>query len=259
MKISIVTPSFNQGAFIEDAIKSVLAQGHPDFEHIVVDNCSTDNTAHVLARYPHLKVICEPDKGQSDALNKGFHVATGDIVGWLNADDRYLPLCFYYIVNAFVKNPEYDVIYGDYHLVDVEGDLIRERKEIGFDLFLLKYLHVLYIPSTTTFFHRRIFDQWIALDVDYHYAMDYDFFLRLALRGYRFVHIPRMLADFRWHEDAKSQKQMVRQKEEMERSLLRHDAFLAGIEDSWRPLVRHLLMLMARAKRSVLKFVCGAY
>ncbi len=101
LKISIVTPSFNQGIFIEEAIKSVLSQGYSDLEHIIVDNCSTDTTASVLARYPHLKVICEPDQGQSDALNKGFKAATGDIVGWLNADDKYLPGCFGKVSLAF--------------------------------------------------------------------------------------------------------------------------------------------------------------
>ena len=93
-KISIVTPSSNQGQFIAEAIQSVLDQGHQNVEHIIVDNCSNDETLKVLARYPHLKVICEKDRGQSDALNKGFKIAKGDIIGWLNADDLYLPGCF---------------------------------------------------------------------------------------------------------------------------------------------------------------------
>ena len=83
LKISIVTPSSNQGAYIACAIESVLSQNYMDVEHIIVDNCSTDETSKVLARYPHLKVICEKDQGQSDALNKGFKAATGDIIGWL--------------------------------------------------------------------------------------------------------------------------------------------------------------------------------
>ncbi|MBF0123317.1 MAG: glycosyltransferase [Candidatus Omnitrophica bacterium] len=259
MKISIVTPSFNQGEFIEEAIQSVLSQGHPDVEHIIVDNCSTDNTAKVLARYPHLKVICEPDQGQSDALNKGFRLATGDVIGWLNADDRYLQLCFYNALNAFAEHQAYDVVYGDYRLVDAQGEVIRIRKELGFDLFMLKYLHILYIPTTTSFFRRRIFQTCHFLNIDYHYAMDYEFFLRLAEGGHRFLHVPKVMADFRWHEDAKSQKQTGKQDEERERALLTHDMFLAGIQGPLRPVMRFILMMIARAKRTVLKLCRGAY
>src|ERR1700755_1492305 len=95
MKISIITPSYNQGRFIEDAILSVLSQGYPDFEHIVIDNCSTDNTLDVLKKYPHVKWVSEPDRGQSNALNKGFGLSTGDVLGWLNCDDFYLPGAFH--------------------------------------------------------------------------------------------------------------------------------------------------------------------
>ena len=93
-KISIVSPSFNQGQYIEEAIQSVLNQGYENFEHIIIDACSTDNTLEILKKYSHLKWISEPDEGQSDALNKGFKLATGDIIGWLNVDDIYLSNTF---------------------------------------------------------------------------------------------------------------------------------------------------------------------
>jgi len=152
LKISIVTPSFNQGQYIASAIESVLSQQYASFEHIIVDNCSTDNTASILKSFPHLKVICGKDQGQSDALNKGFKMATGDIVGWLNADDKYLGGSLQHASQAFIDHPDYDLVYGDYRFVDVNGHLIRNRRELAFDSFMLKYLHVLYIPSTTTFF-----------------------------------------------------------------------------------------------------------
>jgi glycosyltransferase involved in cell wall biosynthesis len=259
MRVTVVTPSFNQDAFIEEAIRSVVSQGYPDFEHIVVDNCSTDGTSKVLARYPHLKVICEEDQGQSDALNKGFKAATGDIIGWLNADDKYLPGCFDRVLEAFAKHSEYDLVYGDYRFVDARGELIRVRKEIGFDPFMLKYLHVLYIPTTTTFFRRKVFDEGNFLDINYHYAMDYEFFVRLSGRGYRFGHIPRVMADFRWHQDSKSSAHTVRQKEEMEKALLVHDKLLGGLQGPQRFLVRNWFMLMARTKRFFLKLFRGAY
>jgi len=259
MKISIVTPSFNQGAFIAEAVESVLAQNDADVEHIILDNCSTDETPAVLARYPHLKVICEKDKGQSDALNKGFKAATGDIIGWLNADDKYLPGCFERVREAFSRHAGFDLIYGDYRLVDARGQLIRVRKELGFDLFMLKYLHVLYIPTTTTFFRRKVFDEGNFIDIDYHYSMDYEFFLRLAGRGYQFGHIPQVMADFRWHRTSKSSTYTLRQKEEMEEALLAQDKFLKKLNPSARIFVRHLLMAVARLKRYVLKFFIGAY
>src|SRR5882762_2861563 len=112
MRISIITPSFNQGKFIEDAIQSVLIQNYPDIEHIVIDNCSTDNTMEVLKKYPHLKWISAKDRGQSDALNKGFDLATGEIIGWLNCDDFYLPGAFQ-TVHGILKQPEWDGVYSD--------------------------------------------------------------------------------------------------------------------------------------------------
>ena len=259
LKISIVTASFDQGPYIACAIESVLSQNYDNFEHIIIDNCSTDETVAVLKRYPHLKVVCEKDQGQSDALNKGFKMATGDIVGWLNADDKYLPGCFKGVIEVFAKNPKIDLFYGDYRFVDAQGDLIRVRKELGFDAFMLKYLHVLYIPTTTSFFRKKIFDEGNFLNVNYHYAMDYEFFLRLAQRGYKFGHIAQVMADFRWHDDNKSSTQTVLQKEEMEKALLVHDKLLNGLQGPARYLLRNFFMLMARGKRTLLKFLYGAY
>ena len=204
-------------------------------------------------------MICEKDKGQSDALNKGFHQASGDIIGWLNADDRYLPGCFKAVSDFFMANPLCDIVYGHYYLINEEGKFLSSRKELGFDLFMLKYLHILYIPSTTTFFRRRIFEEGNFLNIDYHYAMDYEFFLRLALKGYRFCHIPVILADFRTHPASKSQKQVVVQKQEMERALLQLDPVLSQCQAPWRKGMRLSLMAVARLKRYILKFITGAY
>jgi len=104
MKISIITPSLNQGRFLKECIESVLCQNYENFEHIIIDACSTDNTLDVLSKYHHLIWISEKDKGQSDALNKGLDMASGDIIGWLNADDYYCPDTFNKISKIFNNN-----------------------------------------------------------------------------------------------------------------------------------------------------------
>ncbi len=259
MKISIVTPSWNQARYLKAAIESVAQQSYKNFDHLIFDNCSGDGTADVLKDYPHLWTVVEPDKGQSDALNKGFKAASGDIIGWLNADDLYLPGCFQTVVDFFKAHPECDVVYGNYRLIDGDGKLLSKRKELPFDLFMLKYLHILCIPSTTVFFRRRVFDERNFLDIEYHYSMDYEFFLRLALKGYKFCHIDAFLADFRTYADSKSQKQTLKQKQELESALLKYDQGLARLQDPVRKVVRQGLMAAARLKRYVLKFIHGAY
>ena len=258
-KISIVTPSFNQAKFIHEAVESVKDQGYSELEHIIVDNCSTDGTRDILKNYPSLKIVSEPDQGQSDALNKGFKKASGNIIGWLNADDRYLPGCLEAVTDFMAANPSCDVVYGNYRLIDEDGRVFKYRQELPFDLFMLKYLHFLCIPSTTTFFRRRIFEEGNFLDISYHYAMDYEFFLRLALKGYKFSYIPALLADFREHKDSKSQKQMMTAKQELETALLEHDQWLGQLKGPVRKSARMALMGAARLERCALKFINGAY
>jgi len=263
-KISIITPSLNQSKYIEEAILSVMNQAYDNYEHIIVDGGSTDDTLEILGRYSFrsdkLKWLSEPDQGQSDALNKGFRMATGDIVGWLNADDRYLPGCFYKVAEVFANNPDVDIVYGDYRFIDEQGKVFKLRKEIDFDLFILKYLHVLYIPSTATFFRRWVIDEGNFLRLDLHYAMDYEFFLRLALKGYRFLHVPEYLADFRWHPESKSSKAARAQRAEQENALMELDPLMSRLKQApIRLPVRLFLLLMARTKRTWLKLLKGSY
>lgn len=259
MKISIVTASYNQAAYIKDALDSVRAQAYAQTEHLVIDNCSSDGSVEIIQSYPSVQLVCEPDKGQSNALNKGFKRASGDLIGWLNADDRYLPQCFDRVIAYFKQHPDCDVAYGDYRLIDEAGRVISNRQELPFDLFMLKYLHVLCIPSTTVFFRRRIFEEGNFLDEGYHLAMDYEYFVRLALKGYHFGYIPYYLADFRTHGQSKSCQQTKKQLQEMERALLARDPFLRVLHPQLRPAARMALMGAARIKRCGLKFLKGAY
>jgi glycosyltransferase involved in cell wall biosynthesis len=208
--ISVVTPSFNQVPFIGEALASVQLQSYGHHEHLVIDGKSTDGTVALLngltsGQEPtNVRWISEPDSGQSEALNKGFRLAKGEIIGWLNSDDRYRPGCFEQIVQAFSENPEIDILYGDYVVVDEFGKDLQVRREIEFSEFILLYHRVLYIPTTATFFRRRIFEENNWLEEKLHYAMDLEFFIRLSSRGYRFKHIPGIIADFRVHPESKS-------------------------------------------------------
>lgn len=131
-KISIVTPSFNYGKFIEDAILSVYYQDYPNYEHIIVDGGSTDNTLETLRRYPHLRWVSEPDQGQADALNKGFRMASGELIAWLNADDYFLPGAFSTIANYAKQYLEHGVFFGSFYFVDKNGKYLKEMRAIPF-------------------------------------------------------------------------------------------------------------------------------
>ena len=150
VKFSIVTPSFNQGRFIRDCIESVRAQTETEWEHIVVDAGSTDETLAVLREYPHLKWTSEPDQGQSDGINKGFLRATGDWVMWLNADDYLLPGALRKVAGAASRWPEADVLYGECLFVDKDKRLLRRKRDHRFDFGVLVF-YGCYIPSTATF------------------------------------------------------------------------------------------------------------
>jgi glycosyltransferase involved in cell wall biosynthesis len=220
LKISIVTPSFNQGQFIELAIRSVLAQRYPKCEHIVVDNCSADETMNVVARYPHVTFISEPDRGQSDALNKGFRRASGDIVGWLNADEIYLPGVFHRIAEAFKRFPSLDVLYGDTMYWFPEHNRIGRRRAFPFSPTLLKFWGS-YFNTCSTFFGRRFIEEGQFIEETYHYHMDHEFVLRLAERGYHFQYIPEVFSVFRVHGEGKTSSERTIELRRQERSRIR--------------------------------------
>jgi glycosyltransferase involved in cell wall biosynthesis len=200
-KISIVTPSYNQGQFIEEAICSVLAQKYDNFEHIVIDGGSSDNTIEVLKRYPHLIWISETDEGQSDAINKGFRLAQGEIIGWLNSDDYYLPGTFLKVVNN-LYDCTIDAVYSNYCFTDANGTVFREiitqKSSKWMSLFYC------FIPSTTFFFRKEILQRDIYIDKQFHIAMDKEFFAHIYYSGFYIQKVDAFFAHFRWHETNKS-------------------------------------------------------
>lgn len=213
LKVSIITPSYNQGKYIEETIKSVMNQDYPDIEHIVVDGGSTDETGDVLKKYPHLKWISEPDEGQSDALNKGFKMASGDIVGWLNSDDTYVPDIIGGVAKEFEKDHELDMLYGDCNKIGEKGEVTYTYHSPPFNLKRLIIGCNSYIPQPSAFFRRRIFDQIGYLDKNLHFVMDQDLFIKIGMDG-KVKKINRVISNFRKHDSAKTDKYVLKMKKE---------------------------------------------
>lgn len=239
LKFSVVTPSFNQGRFIEQTIKSVLDQDYPNFEHIIIDGGSQDGTVTILKNYPHLKWISEEDKGQSDGLNKGFRRISGDVVAWINSDDWYEPGAFKAVSEFFLANPDKNVVMGDCNLVDGDGKIFDKvvNTQRGFSE-LRRYWIPRAIPTQPAiFFRKKLLDELGFADVSLHYAMDYDLWMRFARRNY-FHHIDRTLANYRFHESAKGGDQdWSRFRKEWrivcKRHVPRHERFLDYFGELW--------------------------
>jgi hypothetical protein len=202
-RVSIVTPSYNQARFLEETIRSVLLQGYPDLQYIVIDGGSTDGSEGILRTYePWLADwVSEKDRGQSHAINKGFARARGEVVAWLNSDDLYTAQAVGVAVRAFSEHPAVGVVYGDCQHIDAGSHLIRTRLLPDHDLGELVVYN--YIAQPATFFRRRAAERVNGVDESLHRAMDFDLWVRLSL-AFDFYHVPVCLACFRRHGDAKS-------------------------------------------------------
>jgi glycosyltransferase involved in cell wall biosynthesis len=201
-RLSIVTPSYNQGRFIEETIVSVLAQDYPRLEYIVIDGGSTDNTLEVVRRYEGRLTfwLSEGDRGQSDAINKGFRRATGDIVTWLNSDDVYLPHALRRAVEHF-DDPEVALVHGKCVLFG-EGFKEEVKGAGGRDLEAL-YLARVPFPQPSSFFRRRVLLEQGYLDESLHTMMDYDLLVRVAL-NYKLKRVEDTFSRYRLHEGCKT-------------------------------------------------------
>ncbi len=207
LKFSVVTPSLNQGEFIEDNIKSVLNQDYDNVEHIILDGGSTDNTLSVLKKYKHLIWISEPDKGQSDAANKGFKKATGDIICWVNSDDMLVNGALHTANQFFKEYPDELGVTGARENIDRQAKILNVTPERPYTYYgLLNENHN--ISQMATFFRRDIFEMIGYLDETLHYAMDYDFFLRFTQKK-PISAINNILAKFRIHNLSKTSSSTV--------------------------------------------------
>ena len=209
MKISIVTPSFNQGAFIERTIESVLEQeGDFELEYIVMDGGSTDGTVDILRKYDdRLTWVSEKDEGQGDAVNKGWRAAEGDVLGWINSDDTYEPGALAAVADEYAAKP-FEWCFGACRMINETDAEIRS--------FITKYkthhcerysytrlLGCNFISQPATFVSKSAFEEAGEIDVGLTFAMDYDYWLRLG-KKYEPRYIPRRLSNFRWHDVSKN-------------------------------------------------------
>ena len=209
LRLSIVTPSYNQAEFVERTIKSVLDQNYPDLEYIIQDGGSTDGSTEILDRYKkYLKGSnSERDKGQADAINKGLKLATGDILAWINSDDIYLPGTFNYVVNYFNRNPNIDVVYGHRILINNCDQEIGRWILPRHDKKVLVWAD--FIPQETLFWRRRIWEKVGGkLNDEFNFALDWDLLLRFQEMDAKIVRLPRFLAAFRVHPKQKTSAQI---------------------------------------------------
>ena len=207
-RISIITPSFNQGHFIEETIASVLSQDYPDLEYIVMDGGSSDDTAEILKKYgDNLTWRSEKDRGQTHAINKWLKIATGDVIAYLNSDDLYNPGALL-VGKFFAENPNNYWATGKCRIIDPEGMEIRKLitlyKNFWLHLNSYKALLVLdYVSQPATFWHRQVIEKVGQFDESLHLTMDYDYSLRVG-HHYKLWFIDAYLASFRSHPDSKS-------------------------------------------------------
>ena len=204
-RITVVTPSFNQVAFLEQTIRSVLEQGVEDLEYFVVDGGSTDGSVDILRRYANRLAwwVSEPDRGQTDAINRGFARATGDVLAWLNSDDTYEPGALREAVDFLERNRDVGLVYGDVNFIDEAGRVIGRFNARPTDYDRLMRGAV-YIPQQAAFFRRSLWEQVGPLDTDFYFAMDYDLWVRLA-KVSRLHYLPGYIwANFRLHRAAKT-------------------------------------------------------
>lgn len=202
-KITVITPSYNQGQYIEDTILSVINQDYPNLEYIIIDGGSTDNTVEVIKKYQD-KIhywVSEKDSGQSNAINKGLRKATGEIINWINSDDQLQPGSLSVIAKHFTDNPDAAIVHGR---IEYFGETKNYYStNLPLQDIETRYVSHICMPQPASFFHRKLIDEHGYLDESLHFSMDTDLFLRAGLH-YPLVQIEDVIARFRLHQTSKS-------------------------------------------------------
>lgn len=216
-RITIITPSFNQGHFIGETIESVLQQGYPNLEYWVIDGGSSDNTVDILKSYgDRINWVSEKDRGQTHAINKGLKKATGEIVAYLNSDDVYLPNTLQTVADFFLSHPHANWLTGDYFIINEHGQKMQS--------FVAQYKRWLrrfpskwslsvanYIPQPSTFWRKAVHKKVGYFDEKLRYVMDFEFWMRLFAAGYQVTVSDRHFSLFRIHSQSKGGGQYRKQ------------------------------------------------
>ena len=202
--VSIVTPSYNQGKFLERTINSVLNQDYPNIEYILIDGQSKDESFEIIQKYACWLAYWQslPDEGQTDAINQGFDKAKGDIYAWINSDDTYEPGAIRHAVEFLQNNPDVGMVYGNCNFINAEDKIIGQFNTRQTDYKRLKRGFV-HIPQQASFWRADLWKKVAPLDKSIYFAMDYDLWLRLAKIS-KLVYVPEIWANFRLHGDAKT-------------------------------------------------------
>lgn len=251
-KISVITVSYNQAEYLEQTLQSVLDQGYPNLEYIVIDGGSTDGSVQILGRYSRSFTywVSEPDDGQTDGLIKGFQKATGEIECWLNSDDLFELDALRVVAEFFVKHPEANVVYGDSVWIDRDGSPIRPKNEHAFNRFIWTYDHN-YIPQPSTFWRRALYEKVGGLDPTFNLAMDADLWMRFA-EVTRLHHIPIVLSRIRTYPEQKNRR--LRADSDREDWVIRQ-RFVGNVS----PGTRKMKKVVAKTIRIAWKLAAGAY
>lgn len=210
-RISVITPSYNQAQYLEETIWSILLQEYPNLEYIIIDGESSDMSVDIIRKYePYLHYwVSEKDNGQSQAINKGFKRATGDIIAWINSDDLYLPGTLAAVADFFRNNPHVSVAYGETLIVDDQSNTLWSYGRgtpggyIGLDDWVTFWWKECPAGQQGIFFRRELLNKVGYLDEQMHYCFDYDYWLRIA-ESEKFYYLPKVLAKFRIHSDSKT-------------------------------------------------------
>lgn len=213
MKLSIITPSFNQGKYIEQTIQSVLNENNSMIEYIVIDGGSTDETVSILQKYAGIKWVSEKDNGQSHAINKGIKMAAGEIIGWINSDDLYYPNALNTVIEWFNKNPQADFLYGDIEYINENGDHLftQTGHVISFEN-LISDPYIMRQPSC--FWRKSVIEKCGMLRENLHVVMDLDLTLRI-LKSSEAHYFPMTYSKFRFYDQGKSLRLFKKQFYEM--------------------------------------------
>jgi glycosyltransferase involved in cell wall biosynthesis len=244
--ISIITPSYNCADYIRDCIESVLSQEYENFEHIIVDGASQDGTVDILKQYPHLKWISEPDNGEAEALNKALRMVTGDIIGWLNADDLYFGKSFHSIAEEINPQQGRHVGVGKVLIINERDEIIGVRiPKVPITLpSLMRWFGHTHLYQPSMFYSKELVRDVGFYREELYFSIDYDYWLRIATKGYQYHYINQVLSKARLiRTGAKSANPRVEQEKNWQEVCTSYEDFLAPSErvDFWRDYYEYRL------------------